>query len=215
MKRATPRLAWFDALILGVAAALGCWLAASDPKRVESALGFRDTQAQFEVQREEMRRMNPRRAEPAPSLIGRIAPARDALLTYGGRALPIFTLGVAAATFRRRGAWSRRSLRRTGVLTTAVIGSFVAVALANEYLLRRSPPPPAGYSDNFFDSLWMELGIEAGLGVAALWAVLALGGVWRATPEGPDRLGRAVGIAWLVYVASGDLLIYLMPFSWV
>ena len=215
MNRAKPPLGRLDAIILGAAVALGSWGAVADPKRIESGLGLGATQAKFESERDEMRRMRPKDFGPPTTLVGRIGLARTALLNYVGHALPIVTIGAFLATFRRRAAWSRRSLRRTGVVTTFISGSFVAFALLNEYVLRRVARLQSGYTHNFFDSLWTDLGVELGLAVAALWSVMALGGVWRATPEGPDRLGRAVGFGWLVYVVLGDLLIHLIPFSYI
>jgi hypothetical protein len=37
-----------------------------------------------------------------------------------------------------------------------------------------------------------------GFAVAICWATLALGGRWRAEPSWIDRLGRIVGVAWMV-----------------
>jgi hypothetical protein len=47
-----------------------------------------------------------------------------------------------------------------------------------------------------------------GCGVAGSWLVMAIGGSWRAEPTSIDRLGRALGVGWvLVHVGSEALLI--------
>jgi hypothetical protein len=38
---------------------------------------------------------------------------------------------------------------------------------------------------------------SAGGAVAASWLIMALGGMWRATPTWLDRTGRALGISWI------------------
>jgi hypothetical protein len=218
-----PRLGLIDALILIASIALGVRLSATDPKDLESALGLGDTQARFEKEKDWtlVRQVAGRgQADPAGYeriiVLDRVRWKRRVLLAVGQVFLPVITLGAGLATFRHRAGRSRRSLRHIGVLTTAVAALFVALSLANEFLLRRfhGPPPRFGYTAGHtnFDSIWWDLGQDTGLAIAALWSVLALGGRWRASPDWFDRLGRLIGAGWVVSTVAALLLMYvLMP----
>ncbi len=133
---------------------------------------------------------------------------RLALVHFLDRFLPFVTLGAAAATFRHRGSYSRRSLRHIGTLTTAVTAIFAGISLANEYVLRKFPALLGGYSHNPLDTVWWFLGEETSLGVVALWCILAIGRRWRPAPDWTDRLGRGVGAAWVLRAVLGVLLKY-------
>jgi hypothetical protein len=145
------------------------------------------------------------RSEPT-SIAASLARWRNESVRLLDRFLPFVTLGAAGATFRHLRARSRRGVRHIGRLTTAVTAIFVGVCLVNEYVLRRFTLLWAGYSHNPFDFLWWNLGADTCLGVVALWCVLAIGRCWRAAPEWTDRLGRAVGIAWVLRAVLGILL---------
>ncbi len=58
----------------------------------------------------------------------------------------------------------------------------------------------------FFDSVW------AGHGIAGAWLIMVLGGWWRPERSAIDRLGRALGAAWIAMMAAGlveSLPVYL------
>ncbi len=208
-----------DALILVAAMALGVGVSAIDPKVLESALDLGTTQDKFERSQDwtVIRHGDgPGQVGSAPvnervSVLDRYRGKRRILLGLGQIILPIVTLGAGLATFRRRLARSRRSLRHIGVLTTAVAAIFVSSWLANEYLLRllytRGWP-----GHGAFDSIWWDLGQDTGLAIAAVWVVLALGGRWRPARNWADRLGRIVGTCWIAATVAGLLMIYaVMP----
>src|SRR5262249_55025534 len=160
-----------------------------------SALGLEDTQTRFEaIRTRQAKRLIEARSE---SLAAWLARWRSLLVGVAGRLLPFVTLGSAVATFRHRAARSRRALRHVGVLTSALAAIFIAVSLVNEFVLRRFPILQVGYGHNPFDSLWRDLGEDTSLGVVALWWILILGRRWRGAPDWTDRLGRALGAAWI------------------
>ena len=202
--RTTPRFGGIDALILGASVACAAWFASTDLKAVEVALGLPEIQTWLEDR--------PRRAKVAGIYreappVGRFEQARWALVDLGEKVLPCLTLGVALATFRHRECWSRRALRHVGVLTTAVAGVFVAYQLGGEFAFRKGWPGaiwdhlPLGFA------LYQQ-GVDTCLATSALWGVLAIGKRWKATPDWPDRLGRAIGWGWIAFAMLGVLLQY-------
>ena len=206
MNRETPRFGRVDALILAASIAGATWLATSDPKLVEATLGLADTQAQLEA--DSLRaKARPDYREPPP--VARLERVRRAVVDAGGWVLPCLTLGVAAATFRHRECWSRRALRRVGVLTSAIAGIIVAWLFLGDLAFRWAWP--YGYGSGHLPLgfvLFYTVGTDASLATTALWGVLAIGGRWKGVPEWPDRLGRAVGWAWVAYAVLGVLLQY-------
>lgn len=203
---ARPRFGPIDALILVAAIVLGIWVSAIDQGTLESALGLEETQARFEaIRARQARRLIEARPE---SLAAWLARWRTVLVAVAGRLLPFVTLGAAVATFRHRAARSRRALRHAGALTSAVAAIFIAVALVNEFVLRRFRILQAGYRHHPFEGLWGDLGDDTSLGVVALWWVLFLGRRWRGAPDWTDRLGRALGAAWIAFAILHVLLEY-------
>ena len=208
------RFAILDALILGMAIALGVWISAADPKNVEAALGLGNTQILFEAEQEMMRRYEEQGEDKprAGSLHERLSLWQRNVLRVGSQFLPFLTVGGVIAIFRHREARRRRALRSVGILTMAVAGSFLAVSLVSEFMLRRFAIFETGYRHNAFSTLWHSLGIEMGLALSALWAVLALGGRWRSSGGWADRMGCMLGVAWVSYALLGRVLSYLfMP----
>ncbi len=207
MNRTTPRFGWFDGLILGLAIASGVWAASVDLKTVEATLGLPDTMAQEEARTKQLIAITPN-YRPPPT-VARLERARRAIVSVGEVLLPCLTIGITLATFRHRECWSRRSLRHVGVLTSAIAGVFVAFLFGSELAFRWTFP--FGYRSSHFPlsfSLSFQLSNYVSLPITALWGVLALGGRWKATPEWSDRLGRAIGVAWVVYALLDVLLMY-------
>jgi len=50
----------------------------------------------------------------------------------------------------------------------------------------------------------------AGAGIFASWFTMRLFGVWKAEPTWPDRLGRALGVTWIVMGALSGCLVLTM-----
>lgn len=120
--------------------------------------------------------------------------------------LVLVTPGVALATYRNRLMFRRRNNRGVGVLTTAIAGGMVVVYLANDYVLRRLSPHFHSYGNNQFSRVWREVADHVSLAILALWVVLALGRRWHAEPHWRDRLGRALGAAWIGYWFLDEVL---------
>jgi hypothetical protein len=213
-----PSFGPIDVLILAAAIVAGVALSLTDPKKIESALGLGDTQAQFERRQDwsVIRRVagsDPRdsvaRFERV-SVLGRHLWRRRVLLATGQVVLPILTLGAGLATFRHRVSWSRRALRYVGVLTTAVSSIFVALSLVDEFVLRRFDSRQAGFVHSNLDAIWWDLGQDTGMAIAAVWIVLALGRRWRSAPIWADRVGRLIGAGWIAFAITGLLLMYIL-----
>ena len=87
--------------------------------------------------------------------------------------------------------------------SAAMISASLAIALGLLYLLTDSrlrswhlgPFEYATYS--------------AGVAVGAVWVVLASGGIWKAERTWVDRLGRVLGVYWLMMIP----LVLIRPFS--
>jgi hypothetical protein len=45
--------------------------------------------------------------------------------------------------------------------------------------------------------------MQTGHGVAAAWLIMALGGWWRPERSTIDRIGRALGFAWIAIMVAG------------
>jgi hypothetical protein len=57
---------------------------------------------------------------------------------------------------------------------------------------------------------WIAKPSGVGIAVAAIWSWLLLGKCWRPQPTWIDRLGRTLGVHWLVMIFWVFLLEYLM-----
>ena len=128
-----------------------------------------------------------------------------ALLRFGTPIVVLSAPGLALATFRGR-SMRRRNLRGVGVLTTLISGVMVTIYLVNEYLLRRLSEYFKDYGNNPFSGIWPEIASDVSVAMLAFWVVLALGQRWHAEPHWRDRLGRALGGAWIVYLFFDSVL---------
>lgn len=181
-----------DLLILLASIYLGVQVARMNPYVMESTLGLPRSRAGSILPSPP--------EQPLPATV----PFSERLMIWiglaGSMVLPFATLGAALATFRHREVRSRLALRRIGHLTIAVSATFLALSLANEYILRRFPILEFGYLHNPFGTLWGDLATDTSRGVLALWIVLAFGGCWRTESGWSDRLGRALGALWIGYL---------------
>ena len=190
-----------DAISLSAAFAVATAISGIDPGTLEGKLGLPSSMAGARV------------GWPFVSRAGEFEKARSwidkanlycklgcrALLGFGTPILVLSGPGVALTTFLSR-SMRRRCFRGVGVLTTALSGAMVTVYLVNEYLLRRLSEPMKGYGNNPFSGIWSEIANEVSVAMLAFWVVLALGRRWHAEPHWRDRLGRAIGGAWIVYL---------------
>ena len=210
------KLGFIDSLIVLMSIALGIWASSSNPAKLEAALGLGSTQAGFERAIGERRR--PIQAEHDriprvnPSLV-QLTTLRFAIIRWAEHIIPLATLGVATATFRHQEFRNPPQFSLDWRFNDSNRRRATTVSLANEFVLRRFPSLVLGYRHNSFESLWQELGVDVSLGVVSLWAVLAVGGRWRAAPIWPDRLGRAVGVAWVLIAVLSDLLQHALRLS--
>lgn len=130
------------------------------------------------------------------------------VLWYGGPALVTLSLGLALVTYRDPRMLRRRSRRGVGVLTTAIAGTLALFYLLNECALRRLGP---AFGTAALSSTFSTAAEAIAVAVAVTWAVLALGRRWHAEPHWRDRLGRAIGSAWVAYWFLGWVVQSLWP----
>ncbi len=103
---------------------------------------------------------------------------------------------------RPRPRWRRLTLQPglTACLA-ATFGMALSLAVIGLTLFTRGFMP-AAWGRTWFDWLRLflldELVGYAGVSVASAWSLQALSGRWRPTPDAIDRLGRAVGVLWIV-----------------
>jgi hypothetical protein len=152
-----------------------------------------------------------------PSLVARTIGLSSPLLMAQTAAFPILRL-------RRPRPPLRALTRQPGtaasgiailVLIVQLSAIILAWAVAWSWTVIGPPPspsawlfvPPAATSplydlwvsvrSSFFDSAW------SGHGIAGAWLIMALGGWWRPEDSAIDRLGRALGAAWIAIMAAG------------
>lgn len=123
-----------------------------------------------------------------------------------GLALTVFgpwTLALPILRLRRpRPRWRRLALQPglTACLA-AIFGMALGVVVMGLTVLTRqfmTVTLRRGWSDWLRLYLLDEIIGYAGLAVASAWSLQALSGRWRPTPDAIDRLGRAVGVLWIV-----------------
>lgn len=138
--------------------------------------------------------------------------------------LTAWTMALLVIRLRRPHAARRRLTRQPGLAAcgvgVAVLAAMVAAGLgrwAAEWLWEAIVPstPAAAISvapaplrppltDLYYVARSSFRAGTASIGdaIAATWLIMALGGWWRPEKSGIDRLGRAVGLAWLVLLVA-------------
>ena len=130
--------------------------------------------------------------------------------------LPVLVAGTLAAValrLRRPRPPRRRLFREPGFLACATVTAVLALRALSAALRLAGSRPLSEWGPFLRDLparllLWnvllspFPLGImtEAGLAVGAVWGAFWLGGRWRPERFWLDRLGRALGLAWLAVV---------------
>lgn len=196
------RFRLLDAMILVAATAVGCagtnvLFANPDPNAIFAWRTFSELKdSLFESRDTEMKWMT------AVILCGEILAACAPIVAAWGVAL------IALRWIGPRPRW-RRLAREPGIMaccasTTPLIvlgGHGIIYALGHRYQL---------LIDYMVDPIGMGLMIwpmTLGMSVLAAWMTLLLGGRWRAEPTWIDRLGRAIGVFWVVV---GLLMVHIM-----
>jgi hypothetical protein len=141
-------------------------------------------------------------------------------LAYGVRGylppiLAWLSVGITVIRLRRPRPGVRRIGRRPGAVACLVaLASWWLGAIWSTItgICQRIEADRLG---DWAASVWFELTDyptpAAGLCVAASWSALWLAGAWRPCPCWIDRIGRAVGSAWVAYFAA-DTFIMGLPF---
>lgn len=97
-----------------------------------------------------------------------------------------------------------RLARQPGFIAclAASLGLFVGGSMTFSTVSRNSTAPWRGlFVSDYFPYLLQPFDrAEAGFAVAATWLVLIVGRRWRPEPSWIDRLGRAVGVYWIMMI---------------
>jgi hypothetical protein len=192
---------WADGLLLCAAIAAALAVAWVPPRVLEARLGLPPTQFSAPPSVSELGRMETREAEKqgSDSLTLRVKWVLRGVLQFGTPVLVLLAPGLGLAIHGSRRMFRRRSHRGVGVLTATIAGAMAVFYLVNEYALRRLQPVLRGYGDNPLPGIWREIADQISVSILALWIVLALGRRWHSEPHWRDRLGRALGYAWVGY----------------
>jgi hypothetical protein len=135
------------------------------------------------------------------------------------------SIGVALLACRLRSPRPsiRRLVRQPGAVAMACVGlvllldaaTLLAGRALNAGLDRVWPPTPnPGVSFTTGDELsqvFAAIDINVGPVIAACWLLLAVVGRWRAEPTWVDRLGRCLGVCWIVVSLASAIAVHLTP----
>jgi hypothetical protein len=193
-----------DSAILATSLALGLLLAwewqSHDTWDVEAVLGLYPTTAAVKAEIQQLRQEFEHNRRDHPSMRVELALWTSRIAESLPQVLSVLSLGSALATFRRPRSLGRRPLRRIGVLTTLLAAVLVLGICINEYLLRGVFQSILGPYLRMIFMFWNRLGTTIGFAILAAWIAAALSGTWRARNDAWDRLGLAIGGAWLLFL---------------
>ncbi len=128
--------------------------------------------------------------------------------------LQVLTVGLLAASgavvvlrLRLPRPRRRRLMRQPGWVACLAASGVAALAVP---VLVAKRALAYGFDDEGFASWFVDVGdgafarlvLVCGAAVAASWLILALGGAWADERSWVDRLGRAVGVGWLLTLAA-------------
>jgi hypothetical protein len=108
----------------------------------------------------------------------------------------LVTLSVTVLAIRLRPPRPRlaRLMREPGIVAMVAVSTMAAVWVPSLAIMPgRKPLDPIS-----FRQIYMSMPTSVASAVAASWATLLVGGRWRADPGWCDRLGRLLGLVWLV-----------------
>lgn len=113
--------------------------------------------------------------------------------------VPLMAATLLLRLRRPRPRW-RRIVRQPGFAACAAAMASLAPGLAWWLSIRHRP----GFQrPGSFDQTWLSLLHWTGPAVVSGWAALASGRRWRAEPDWVDRLGRVLGLYWVLLYAQG------------
>jgi hypothetical protein len=106
------------------------------------------------------------------------------------------TLGVAVLIIRLRPSRPRRSglMRQPGIVAMVATSTMAAVWVP--FLAILAIRKDLDLTSTQY--LYMNMATSVATAVASSWITLLIGGRWRADPGWCDRLGRVLGILWIV-----------------
>ncbi len=115
--------------------------------------------------------------------------ARQPGLMACGVATLVLIVQFSAIAFRWAVAWSWTAI---GPSRSPGVSSFGATSLTASALQHLWLSIHSGFLDS----------ASAAHGIAGAWLIMALGGWWRPERSGIDRLGIALGVAWMALVVA-------------
>jgi hypothetical protein len=112
--------------------------------------------------------------------------------------LSVWSFALIMLRLRRpRPRWIRL-MRQPGMAASCAVAVILAFeALRSLVILWKNGP--AGWPD--VPGYWRATQPLIPYGVAGTWFTLALAGRWRAEPSWVDRLGRSLGVFWIILIA--------------
>lgn len=70
-----------------------------------------------------------------------------------------------------------------------------------------------GWRVNLWRYVWVTLPRLVAFGLAVAWLGLWIAGRWSRRPDGPEKLGRAVGWCWIAVALSGEVGVWLFALN--
>ncbi len=130
----------------------------------------------------------------------------DRLAGFLSSMLPVFgswSMAIPVVGLRKPRPIRRRTMRGPGMTAclAALNGMLIASGVAGlSFAMRRAIDGSITLPANFWNrgTLFDDAIMFAGVSVASTWVISLAMGKWHPRPDPIDRLGRAVGVLWLV-----------------
>ncbi len=90
-----------------------------------------------------------------------------------------------------------------GVLLTIILSLAQQLLSASVILIQRPKNPASEVMRRLFRDVALRVPSQVIFAVATLWVILALSGRWRSEKSWIDRLGRLLGVYWIVFPLLG------------
>ena len=137
---------------------------------------------------------------------GIITPWSQRIAFWPGPLLAAWTLALFGLDVRASRRSKRRIVRHPGSAAgLAVLLALAATATLSPQLLFERTIPAGSLEftwSSWWPEFWFSIPRTAAFGVVVSWSVLAWGGRWAPVPGWHDRLGRALGAAWIALAMS-------------